>query len=153
MDSEEPAVTPIQCIKRPLNRPCAGRTVVVRIEDEIQWICLECKNKGIISCWRGTPWDLSRWASSDRSDEINLLISQAEYSALIHIPVGSQEEEAILAGAVWQYGRVVVTGSPDVFDRLSRSIACEAELTKERRLQVDLDGITELIDALLEDNG
>lgn len=45
----------IRCIKK----GCDGLIVPTLIEenDDISWVCVECKTKGIISDWRGTKWD------------------------------------------------------------------------------------------------
>ena len=38
---------------------CSGLIVPTIIEerDEIYWVCVECKTRGVISDWRGTKWD------------------------------------------------------------------------------------------------
>jgi hypothetical protein len=45
----------IRCIEK----DCEGVIVPTLIEenDEIYWVCVVCKTKGVISNWRGTKWD------------------------------------------------------------------------------------------------
>nr|WP_319510194.1 hypothetical protein [uncultured Draconibacterium sp.] len=45
----------IRCIEK----KCEGLIVPTLIEDEneIYWVCVKCKTKGVISNWRGTKWD------------------------------------------------------------------------------------------------
>lgn len=45
----------IRCIKK----GCVGLIVPTLIEDadEIYWVCVKCKIKGIITGWRNTKWD------------------------------------------------------------------------------------------------
>lgn len=45
----------IRCIEK----GCKGLVVPTLIEEneEIYWVCVECKKKGVISDWRGTKWD------------------------------------------------------------------------------------------------
>ena len=45
----------IRCIEK----GCVGLIVPTWIqdEDEIYWVCVTCKKKGVITDWRGTKWD------------------------------------------------------------------------------------------------
>ncbi len=45
----------IRCIEK----KCDGLIVPTLVEDEneIYWVCVKCKTKGIITEWRGTKWD------------------------------------------------------------------------------------------------
>jgi len=45
----------IRCIEK----GCEGLIVPTYIEedDEIFWVCVKCKTKGVITHWRGTKWD------------------------------------------------------------------------------------------------
>jgi hypothetical protein len=42
----------IRCIEK----GCEG-LIVPTLNDEIYWVCVKCKTKGIISDWLGTRWD------------------------------------------------------------------------------------------------
>jgi hypothetical protein len=48
----------IRCIEE----GCEGLIVPTLIEDEneIYWVCIACKKKGVITDWRGTKWDNSK---------------------------------------------------------------------------------------------
>ena len=45
----------IRCIEK----GCEGLIVPTWIQedDEIYWVCIKCKTKGVITDWRGTKWD------------------------------------------------------------------------------------------------
>ena len=45
----------IRCIEK----GCEGLIVPTWIqeEDEVYWVCVKCKIKGVITDWRGTKWD------------------------------------------------------------------------------------------------
>ena len=45
----------VNCIEK----NCEGLIVPTLIDDtdEIYWVCVECKTKGVISNWRGAKWD------------------------------------------------------------------------------------------------
>src|SRR6266545_5050082 len=54
--------TPLRCRRRPGRKPCTG---YMRLRQDagarIVWECSTCDDNGVISGWRGTPWDLSRF--------------------------------------------------------------------------------------------
>ena len=45
----------VRCIEK----GCEGLIVPTYIEedDEIFWVCIKCKTKGVITNWHGTKWD------------------------------------------------------------------------------------------------
>ncbi len=45
----------IRCIEK----KCSGLIVPILVEDnnEIYWVCIKCKAKGIITNWHNTKWD------------------------------------------------------------------------------------------------
>ena len=47
--------------RRPLRRPCGGTIhAIVDADARIRWACSSCEDNGVISGWRGTPWDMRR---------------------------------------------------------------------------------------------
>jgi hypothetical protein len=60
-DHEYPPEYIVKCRRRPNRKPCLGEIVgIINPEtDDIMWMCPKCNDKGIISNWRGTMWDLS----------------------------------------------------------------------------------------------
>jgi len=62
-DSERPPEYIVTCRKRPKRKPCHGEVFGFIIPDSgnIMWMCPECNNRGLISNWRGTIWDLSEY--------------------------------------------------------------------------------------------
>lgn len=60
-DPEYPPEYFVKCRRRPNRKPCF-EDIAGWIEpdsDDIYWICPKCNDKGRISNWRGTMWDLS----------------------------------------------------------------------------------------------
>lgn len=51
----------VLCRRKPKRKPC--RTEIAAWldpeTDDVVWICPVCQDKGIISNWRGTTWDMS----------------------------------------------------------------------------------------------
>jgi len=52
----------LPCRRRPANRRCPGRMIVLRTElgAPIRWQCSVCDDEGVISNWEDTPFDLRR---------------------------------------------------------------------------------------------
>ena len=54
--------TALPCRRRPANRRCPGRMIVLRTEPDapIRWQCSVCDDEGVISNWEDSPFDLRR---------------------------------------------------------------------------------------------
>ena len=60
-DPEYPPEYIVKCHCRPEHKPCHGNIVgfINRETDDIVWMCPKCIDRGLISNWRGSMWDLS----------------------------------------------------------------------------------------------
>jgi hypothetical protein len=60
-DPEFPAGYRVICRRRPSRKPCQTELVgfIDPETDDIVWMCPKCNDRGIISNWRGTIWDMS----------------------------------------------------------------------------------------------
>lgn len=60
---EYPPEYAVTCRRRPKKKPCRGGIVafVDPETDDIAWICPKCQERGFISRWRGTIWDMSEY--------------------------------------------------------------------------------------------
>jgi hypothetical protein len=54
--------TALPCRRRPANRRCPGRMIVLRTEAgaPIRWQCSACDDEGAVSNWEDSPFDLRR---------------------------------------------------------------------------------------------
>jgi len=52
-------LTGIKCRRRPRRKICLGVVLAVIDPDtsEIHWECSACRDHGLISGWKGSPWD------------------------------------------------------------------------------------------------
>lgn len=60
-ESEYPPEYIVRCRRRPNRKPCNEGIVsfIVPESDEIFWICPKCNDRGSITNWRNSMWDLS----------------------------------------------------------------------------------------------
>jgi hypothetical protein len=60
-EKEQPAEYIVHCHCHPDHEPCLGKIIgfINQETDDIMWMCPMCVDRGIISNWRGTMWDLS----------------------------------------------------------------------------------------------
>ena len=60
-DLEYPSEYNVKCHCRPKHKPCHGKIAgyINRETDYIVWMCPRCIDRGLISNWRGSMWDLS----------------------------------------------------------------------------------------------
>lgn len=60
-DPDYPTEYKVSCRRRPNRKPCLEEIAgwIEPESDDIYWICPKCNDKGRISNWRGTIWDLS----------------------------------------------------------------------------------------------
>ena len=60
-EPEYPPEYKVRCRRRPNRKPCLEQIVgfVDPDTDDIVWMCPSCGDRGFISNWRGTIWDMS----------------------------------------------------------------------------------------------
>jgi hypothetical protein len=60
-DPEYPPEYKVKCRRRPHRKPCLEEIVgfIDPETDGIVWMCPKCHDRGLISNWRGSMWDLS----------------------------------------------------------------------------------------------
>lgn len=60
-DPEYPPAYRVSCRRRPNRKPCLEEVVgfIDPETDDVVWMCPKCEDRGIISGWQGTIWDMS----------------------------------------------------------------------------------------------
>jgi hypothetical protein len=60
-EPEYPKEYIVKCRRRPKRKPCLGEIFgfIIPETDDIMWMCPKCNDRGLISNWRGSMWDLS----------------------------------------------------------------------------------------------
>lgn len=153
----EPFHSAIRCRRRPGRVLCPGYVLASRsdVPPEIRWECHRCGDRGYVSGWENTHWDLRRCREGEGDDRLlAVAISTEEYAALrsgqdtlvIDCP-------AVIAGAIFQDGAILLRGNASELDELQGYIAADANHTEDRKRQTMFDEINEVIEAVLREHG
>lgn len=141
----------VACRRRPGRKPCGSTlTIINRPDHVIHWVCPGCGEQGYISNWQGTIYDLSGAAESDPTLRLTVLVTAEEHELLSGIITCSQEEDAIISGAMSTPGGVLLIGEIEDLDLLMGSIASEARDTDDSKHRKALDRIFDKIERVIE---
>ncbi len=135
--------TALPCRRRPGNRPCAGRLVVRRVEQEadIGWRCSACGDDGVITHWAGSPFDLRPGAGLavvDPGSEVR--IDQETAAVLRHVLMVDPDcDRVVFRIRTRRGGGAVLTATADELEQLLEAVAAEANHAPNRRTQRRFD--------------
>jgi hypothetical protein len=143
-DTGRPWQTALPCRRRPKNRPCPGRLVVLRSEDPtapIQWQCSACGDDGVISNWQETPYDLRRRALvlTDNATAITVPLEVAEALQDLQLLDPDCERIVFRAHLIDQSDGAILSVTDDDLEQLIGAVAAEANHEPNRRRQKRLD--------------
>ena len=136
----------IRCRRRPGRRPCPGH--VETFTDlgeggEIRWKCTACGEGGVITGWKGSPYDLGSPADDPGLPPLAFPVDDEDHRLLRSILVVDPACERLVYGAVRQSdGSLLLTGSEEGVEELRGFVASEAnqESDARRRRRLDLLG-------------
>lgn len=149
--SDDPFSSVVVCRHETGRKPCGSYLVVAhRADDVIHWQCPRCGEQGFIGNWRGTICDYSGAIESDPTERVSVLVTPEEHKLLSGIITSSQEEDAIICGAVSTPDGVIMSGGLDDFDQLMGSIAFDANHCSSLKHQRAMDKIRAKIETVVE---
>ena len=125
-------------------------TIAHQPGNTIHWQCSECGDQGFISSWLGTIYDLNEAVERDPTQRVSVAITPDEHRLLKEAITSSQEEDAIISGAVSTPDGVILSGGLDDFDLLLGSIAFNANHAKTAKCQKTMDKVYEKIASVVE---
>jgi hypothetical protein len=132
----------LPCRRRPANRRCPGRIIVLRTESDapIRWQCSVCGDEGVISNWEDSPFDLRRRRLT-LADAVNeIVIPEEVAAALRELQLLDTNCERLVFGIrIRDDGRVILAATDGDLDALIGSMAAEANHEPNRRRQRRLD--------------
>ncbi len=131
----------LPCRRRPGNRSCPGRMIVLRPEPPaaIHWTCSTCDDDGVISNWVGSPHDLRRRRLTLAGRRNAIAITDEVASALRDLRLPDADSERVVFTIRADGGRIVLTATDDELDALVGLVAAEANHEPNRRRQQRLD--------------
>jgi hypothetical protein len=131
----------LPCRRRPANRACPGRMIVLRTEPgaPIRWQCGVCDDTGVISNWEDSPFDLRRRQLMVAEAANDIVIPTEVAAALRDLQLLDTNCERLVFRIRAHHDGAVLAASDDDLDELIGSVAAEANHEPNRRRQQRLD--------------
>ncbi len=133
----------LPCRRRPANRRCPGRIIVVRTQPDtpIRWHCNRCSDDGTISNWAGTPYDLCR-RQLTVAEPLHEVVIEAEVAATLRtlLFLDNDCQRAVFAIRAPDDTLHLAVTDTDL-DELIGAVAAEANHEPKRRRQQRLDAV------------
>jgi len=125
----------LPCRRRPGNRRCPGRMIVLRTEPPapIRWQCSICDDEGIISNWADSPFDLRRRRLT-LAHPVNELVIPDEVAAVLReLQLPDADCERVVFRIRAHDGGAVLPATAGDLDELIGFVAAEANHEPSRR--------------------
>jgi hypothetical protein len=131
----------LPCRRRPANRRCPGRMIVLRTEPTapIRWQCGVCDDEGIISNWADSPFDLRRRRLT-LAHPVNEIVIPNEVAAVLReLELPDADCERVVFRIRAHNDRAVLPATNDDLDELIGFVAAQANHEPSRRRQQRLN--------------
>ena len=145
----------LPCRRRPANRRCRGRMIVLRTEPgtPIQWQCSLCNDQGIISNWQDTPFDLRR-RQITLADTVHEIVIPDEIAATLReLRLLDADCERLVFRIRAHHDGAILAASDDDLDELIGSVAAEANHEPNRCRQQRLDAAFDALNTAAQTTG
>jgi hypothetical protein len=131
----------LPCRRRPGNRRCPGRMIVLRTEPPapIRWQCSVCADEGIISNWADSPFDLRPRRLTLAGPVNEIVISEEAAAALRELRLPDADCERLVFRIRAHDGGAVLPATNDDLHELIGFVAAEANHEPSRRRRQRLD--------------
>jgi hypothetical protein len=131
----------LPCRRRPSNRRCPGRIIVLRTDPPapIRWQCSVCGDEGVISNWADSPFDLRRRRLTLAGPVNELVIPNEVAAALRELQLLDADCERLVFRIRAHNDRAVLPATDGDLDELIGFVAAEANHQSGRRRQQRLD--------------
>jgi hypothetical protein len=140
----------LPCRRRPANRRCRGRMIVLRTEAgaPIQWQCSACQDEGVISNWEDSLFDLRRRRLTLAGAVNQIVIPDEVAAALRELRLLDTDcERLVFRIRAHNDGAILATTDGDL-DELIGFVAAEANHEPSRRRQQRLDAAFDALNAV-----
>lgn len=131
----------LTCRRRPGNRACPGRMIVLRTESgaPIRWQCSVCDDTGVISNWEDSPFDLRRRGLTITEPTHDILITPDTAAILRDLLLLDPDSERVVFRIRAHPHGAVLSATDEDLDQLIGAVAAEANHEPNRRRQQRLD--------------
>jgi len=131
----------LPCRRRPTNRACPGRMIVLRTHSgtPIRWRCSVCQDTGVISNWEDSPFDLRRRQLTLAKAASEIVIPDEIAAALRGLQLLDTDCERLVFRIRANNGHAILAATDDDLDELIGFVAAEANHEPNRRRQQRLD--------------
>jgi hypothetical protein len=139
----------LPCRRRPGNRRCPGRMIVLRTGPgaPIRWQCGVCGDDGMISNWEDSPFDLRRRRLTVAGAIGEYLISDEVAAALRGLRLLDADCARLVFGIRAHHDGAILAASDGDLEELIGSVAAEANHEPERRRRQRLDAAFDALNA------
>jgi len=127
----------LPCRRRPGNRRCPGRMIVLRTEPPvpIRWQCSVCADEGIISNWADSPFDL-RPRRLTLAHPVNEIVIPNEVAAVLReLQLPDADCQRLVFRIRAHNDRAVLPATNEDLDKLIGFVAAGADHEPSRRRQ------------------
>jgi hypothetical protein len=133
--------TALPCSRRPGNRRCPGRMIVLRTEPPapVRWQCSVCDDEGVISNWADSPLDLRRRRLILADPVSEILLAEDVAAALRELRLLDVDRERVVFRIRARSDHAVLSASDDDLAELIGFVAAEANHESNRRRRERLD--------------
>jgi hypothetical protein len=131
----------LPCRRRPANRRCPGRMIVLRTEAgaPIRWQCSVCDDEGMISNWEDSPFDLRRRQLTLAEPVSEIVIPDEVAAALRGLQLLDTDCERLVFRIRAHNDHAILAATNGDLDELIGFVAAEANHEPNRRRQQRLD--------------
>jgi hypothetical protein len=137
------------CRRRPANRRCPGRMIVLRTEAAapIRWQCSVCDDEGVISNWEDSPFDLRRRQLSLAKAASEVVLPNEVAAALRGLQLLDTDCERLVFAIRARNDHAILKVTDDELDELIGFAAAEANNEPSRHRQQRLDAAFDVLSA------
>lgn len=131
----------LPCPRRPANRRCLGRMIVLLTEPgvPIRWQCSVCDDSGVISNWENSPFDLRRRGLTIAEAASDIVIANEVAAALRDLQLLDPECERLVFRIRAHNNHAILAVTDEDLEELIGAVAAEANHEPNRRRQQRLD--------------
>lgn len=145
----------LPCRRRPANRRCPGRMIVLRTAAgaPIRWQCSVCDDEGVISNWEDSAFDLRRRQLTLAEAGSEIVIPDEIAAALRGLQLLDTDCERLVFRIRAHNDHAILAATDGGLDELTGFVAAEANHEPNRRRQQRLDAAFDALNTAVRTPG